>query len=608
MPVVRSFISPEEVYPGRQVTYGDVCAIAATLNRTEGLKFLGFLNLLMSAATTETHLKHDIQPVHDIQTFLFREVVSETLLADLKRTFRDASLLDRPILHRTQLLFAIRLVATHGLENDGNTLVKRRDFDAIGDLLFSINGLLHPAPLTSEAAKALWLATHMGPMHELENPPALELSWPRIEELLLRRLPAVAANRDELERLEQVIVFTTGSNIRASIDISFMLFSFWGTVDFRELMRDQGRAYLNPGQQNELISTDLLNRTVEHIGVKFADLPTLLRIDTFSGNTMFDLTPFRTKPLWVMPDGLVLCVDAALLMERLGPHAFWSVMNALDTAERRKQFSSTWGYAFENYCLDALGIIFRGKRWKFERNVIDQSLNEEASDAIASRDSVALIVECKGTFVTAADKYSGVPGRFLRGLSKKFGNARHGGLFQLLRTIDRLWFSRQARGVLDKPDDITDVYPILIIQDPIAGCGPVVRVLSDRMKIAIERLSRTARKTARKTLTIWPLTVLTADDVDLLAASIKSTGLRLDAILKRFHRAHPSRMIPIGEFLVSGKNADFGFPEKVNAAVRERFDAMSAEVNARFTAGEYGGVIKNVTTEQGPRVSKPLDS
>lgn len=408
MPVVRAFISPEEVYPGREVTYAEVSAIAATLNRAEALRFLGFLNLLMSAAVAETHLSGNVQPIHDIQTYLFREVVSESLLADLKRAFGNASLLERPILHRTQLLFAIRLVATHGLAEDGNVLAERADFDPIGDLLFLINGLLHPAPLSSEPAKALWLATHMGPMHELENPPTLELSWPRIEELLIRRLPAVAANREELERLEQVIVFKNGVSIRASIDLSFMFFSFWGTVPFRELMGNQGRAYLHPNQQNELISVELLNRALDGIAVKFDDVPELLRIDSFSSSILLDLSPFRTKPLWVMPDGLVFCVDAALLMERLGPHVFWTVMNGLDTRERRKQFSGTWGNAFEGYCLDALGVVFKGKKWTYRRNVMDRASNEEASDGIASRDGVVLLVECKGTFITSSEKYSGM--------------------------------------------------------------------------------------------------------------------------------------------------------------------------------------------------------
>jgi len=50
-PVRRAYISSEEVYPGREVTYAEVAALAATLNRTEALHFLGYLNLLLSSAT-----------------------------------------------------------------------------------------------------------------------------------------------------------------------------------------------------------------------------------------------------------------------------------------------------------------------------------------------------------------------------------------------------------------------------------------------------------------------------------------------------------------------------------------------------------------------------
>ena len=57
--------------------------------------------------------------------------------------------------------------------------------------------------------------------------------------------------------------------------------------------------------------------------------------------------------------------ELALLMERVGPHAFWGVMNALDTTERRLQFTRAWGQAFENYSLDILRRVFGGKKWSF---------------------------------------------------------------------------------------------------------------------------------------------------------------------------------------------------------------------------------------------------
>ena len=93
MAISRAFISPEELYPGRRVTYDDVVAVATTLNRTEALHFLGFLNRLLSSATTETRLSGKIEPVHEVQTYVFREVVSEGLLKDLKAQFKNASLL-----------------------------------------------------------------------------------------------------------------------------------------------------------------------------------------------------------------------------------------------------------------------------------------------------------------------------------------------------------------------------------------------------------------------------------------------------------------------------------------------------------------------------------
>ena len=122
MPTFRIFISPEELIPGRIVTYDEVASVAASLNRSEALHFLGFLNLLLSSATTEAALTGTVEPLRDVQTYVFREVVSADLLRRLKNNFAAASLMTRPIVHRTQMLFAIRLVATHGQAEGGNRL------------------------------------------------------------------------------------------------------------------------------------------------------------------------------------------------------------------------------------------------------------------------------------------------------------------------------------------------------------------------------------------------------------------------------------------------------------------------------------------------------
>ena len=147
-PIVRTFISPEEVYPGRVVTYDELSGIAMGVNRSHALEFLGFLNLLLSSATLETELTNRIKPVRDVQMWLIREVVSRELLATLQSKFGNASLLDRPLLHRTQLLFVTRLIATHGKADGGNTLTTRDDFDVIGELFLrtACFGWMNPPP------------------------------------------------------------------------------------------------------------------------------------------------------------------------------------------------------------------------------------------------------------------------------------------------------------------------------------------------------------------------------------------------------------------------------------------------------------------------------
>jgi hypothetical protein len=601
--VTRAWVSPEEVYPGRNITYADLSAFAGQLNKSEALKFLGFLNLVLSAATTETRLTNRLEPVRDVQIWVLQQIVSTTLAEDLKRTFPSESLLDRPILHRTQLMFAIRLVATHGLDAGGNMLSTREERNLVGDLLFLTNGLFKPVPAADEAEATLWLATELAGTYETENPPAIELSWPRIEELLITRLPASSPDRAETERLEQIAVFNTGFSNQAWMDICFMLFSFWADAKFGSLLNDPSRGYLDPARPHEVISTAALNTAVAGLSARFDQLTDLFRIDQFSRETLFDLTPFRKKPLWLMPNGLVMCVDSALLTERLGPHVFWSVMNALDTPERRNQFGSTWGGAFESYVLDRLGDIFRGRKWNFNRNPVDEATNEELWDGFAVRDDTLVAIECKGTFIRSADKYSGVLAQFEAGISQKFGIADHGGVFQLVRGISNLWLGRTARSAELKTERIADVFPVLIVQDPLFGCGPVSKVLSDQFQTAIEAAKATVPHKIPK---IWPLTVITADELDQVAYGILATGQRLDSMLKRFHRTHPSRIVSLGDF--AWKNCpEFGFPEEVQKRTRATFTATSEAVMERFRNAEYGarlaaqngGMVSEQTSHDG---------
>ena len=244
--------------------------------------------------------------------------------------------------------------------------------------------------------------------------------------------------------------------------------------------------------------------------------------------------------------------------------------------------------AFERYCLDGLARIFGSKKWTFIRNAIDSSTDEELSDAVATRDDAAVLVECKGTFITSADKYSGEPGRFMKGLTRKFGRGKHGGVRQLVRAISHAWFQRVAVKSIPNSPKIADVYPVLVIQDPVVGSGPVAKVLSDRFQKAI---GDARRHVSHKTPRIWPLTVLTADDMDrLVAGSNIPGGHTAVAIFKRFHRTHPSRIISFGDFLTSQGSELWPAAER-KSVVNERFKAATKGTLERFEQGEYGNAV-----------------
>lgn len=580
-PVFRAFVSPEEVSPGRVVTYEELAPIAATVNRGEGIKFLGFLNLLLSSAGLEADLAGS-NPERDVQTWLIGNVISQELRSLLQSTLGAADFLDRPFLHRTQVLFVTRLVATHGQVVGGNMLSTRNERDVIGDLLFLTNGLFRVDDPPEGSNTALWVAAQVAPLHETENAPPIAVAWPRAQELLTWRLESVADDAAVLNQIRQEALSASGFDIQAWFDLTFLLFSFWSTVTFRDLMADPSRSCFNSRQPHPIVSNDVLVRFTEGLSVGFDDVPAWLAIPEFSRQVLFDLTPFRAKPLWRLADGAVMCVDPGLLMERLGSFAFWTMMNSLGTSDQRQKFTSIWGKAFEGFCLDKLADVFASKKWTLLANPVDPLTNEEVWDACAVRENVAIVIECKGTFVRSKDKYSGDSRTFFKGLSKKFGLAKRAGVYQLVRGIAGVWLNHTITAPF-LPSSVSEVMPVLIVQDPIADCGPVVRVLSDRFQAGLKK--RGEFSTPR----IWPLTVITADDLDKIASSVRITGSRLDAILKSFHQRHPSRAVSLSDFLSSSASAYFGFPEKVRADLSTRWQQTGPAVIERFRAREYGG-------------------
>ncbi len=85
---------------------------------------------------------------------------------------------------------------------------------------------------------------------------------------------------------------------------------------------------------------------------------------------------------------------------------------------------------------------------------------------------------------------------------------------------------------------------------------------------------------------------LTADDLDRIVAAAKiPAGHSPIALIKRFHRTHPSRIISFGDFLTSRDGAELCPPAQLKPIVNERFTTVTGGTLERFRQGEYGGEV-----------------
>lgn len=104
-----------------------------------------------------------------------------------------------------------------------------------------------------------------------------------------------------------------------------------------------------------------------------------------------------------------------------------------------------------------------------------------------------------------------------------------------------------------------------------------------------------------------PLTVITADERDRLSAAVEATHVRLDSILKRFHRTFPSRARSMSELLDSYLAGDYGFPDRVREIIGQRFISTlpPRSEKGKDARRSRPGDLRTAAARIGPAFPKP---
>lgn len=578
-PRVGAYISlPELGQP--KPTLRDVVQIAKTINRSAGLTVLGQMNLFLGAASIKQDLEKDADARWKAQEHLIRTTVSDLRLKILKAKLFKALLRDRVVFHRSQLLAAIKLVALFGEPVGGNMLAARDDFGVLTELALAINSLGEFDPIPSGSLGARELAAQLAPSRELENLPRLDNSLVRSRRMLgdiLKKKQSMPLAKE----LEQLFVFlTNGFSFDAFRDMLFGIFSYFQAASTTSLEEFTRHAFFNPNSPGNIVSGPLFEQFLANLSVDFGELPGSVGSVTDARTLLLDLTVFRARPVWRFSPDSYMCVDPCFLAEKLASGFYWAINAALDSNDRRLQFSRLWGKLFEEYVFEMLRHAVPPPRLAV--NVPYDQPGEEAFDAIIQEDANAIVFEIKGLFAKADAKYSGKFLPFFEGLSDKFGNQHHGAVQQLAEGVRNTFGLPRVRTVSAIPvREIRTVWPVVVVLEPILGLGLASRLLVERFVHRIRHLSPQAYTTIR------PLVFLDIEDIEIVVQNIREGDFTFVDCLREKLGHDPTHFFSFNDFywgqFVPEHNVEF----KRNTIIGDEYKDLGDTALAKFGAGVY---------------------
>ena len=583
-PRVGTFISLPELGEPKP-TLREVIQIAKTINRTAGLTVLGQMNLFLGAATIKEDLESDRDVRWKAQEHLIRTTVSERRLRILKDKLFTAHLSYRIVFHRSQLLAAIKLVALFGEPVRGNMLVSRDDFGVLTELALAINSVSNFGSIPSGRVSERDLAAQLAPCRELEN-------LPRIDNALVRSrrmLGGILKGRQRIplaRELEQLFVFLTrGFSFDAFRDMLFGIFSYFQAASTTSLEQFRQHAFFNPNAASNPVSGPLFEQFLSNLAVDFDELPGTVGRIRDERTLILDLTAFRARPIWRFSPNSYLCVDPCFLVEKLASGFYWTVNAALDTDERRLQFSRLWGTLFEEHVLEMLRHAVPPHR--LAEHVSYDAPREEAFDAVVLDGTNAIVFEIKGSFAKTEAKYSGQFLQFFRGLSEKFGNQRHCAVHQLAANVRNTFGLPRRREVSTLPvRELRCVWPVVVVLEPILGFGLASGLLVDRFVHRIRNLL------LQEYTSVRPVVFLDIEDIETTVQNIREGDFTFVDCLREKLSHDEAHFSSFNDFYWGQFVPEHKVEFKRNTIIANEYKELSDTAMARFSAGVYNKCIR----------------
>jgi hypothetical protein len=279
-----------------------------------------------------------------------------------------------------------------------------------------------------------------------------------------------------------------------------------------------------------------------------------------------DFTVLRDRPLLHIGQNGYFPMDIGFLADKLENGLFWRVHNeALSRKDERDQLHALWGMLFDEYVTRLFSGVCKEPANRFLSHPCFQNEGEACDGIILCGGSTAVIMEYKGSTLTASAKYSGSSELLSEQLEMKFVGTeeRPKGVRQLARVINKLGDKRNPQKV-EGLERVATVYPVLVARDDGLGAPFVNRFLGRRFATLYDR------KQIRPKVT--PLFVLTIDELEEISAYL--TDVPMDEILESKYKADQSQLLPFSA-IQNDRLAEV--PLRQNESLVKRFEDVINE-------------------------------
>lgn len=493
---------------GTCLSFYEMTGIRATRERlAELLSQFSRSAVMQSVGVVSAVLEWGSEPNWDSHDNLVREAFRRND-ADKLLAACHSAIPARPLFHRQQILL-IAKEAILNCSDKGLDATAMKEWGGLGLAFLMASDLLYeemPAPTsTQELTTQTLYRTLLA--HEFSN--RLTVNYKIARAQIMRDLLGNIRVGPSTLSIEKIFAEATGMEIRQFQALCLAVLSHCLSVTYDGIKSGKvqfrlKKSFFESGAIESHLPPKLLEATC-------ADSVKLRKAFTENSVGVFDMTPFKTWPIYLDNDGDLLVMDAQYLAEKLESGIFWTVHNHL-SGQDRQTLHSAWGKSFEAYMHWLIGTsVEKGSHIYYANPVFDKT-GDEVCDAIILCGRDAIFMEYKGRTFTSKAKYGGEAEVLAREFDKYLIGTEQEkkGVIQLVNAIKKAFDPSLPLGIRNiDVSKIDKVFPVLITRDDIGGSFLVARYINEKFKNLIN-------KGIYRNITITPAFTLSAEGMETI--------------------------------------------------------------------------------------------